>query len=128
MTPETFDKWTAALRSGKYKQGKNALQANGRFCCLGVLCEVVGVPSRPRLNDTGAIMYDFGVVSYSMDGEVVSDEYSDYAEPPSNWQGISDNIASHLMSMNDAHENIDEVYTFEEIADYLDQIKSELIT
>ena len=37
------DKWIAALRSGKYKQGKGALQRNESFCCLGVLCEVAGV-------------------------------------------------------------------------------------
>jgi hypothetical protein len=33
--------WIKALRSGKYKQGSNRLQTpDGRFCCLGVLCEV----------------------------------------------------------------------------------------
>jgi hypothetical protein len=37
--------WLAALRSGKYKQGKGALrrpnQDGGKeYCCLGVLCDV----------------------------------------------------------------------------------------
>ena len=49
------DKWVAALRSGKYKQGRGALRVAGgsynheapesnedRFCCLGVLCDVRG--------------------------------------------------------------------------------------
>lgn len=33
-------KWVAALRSGKYKQGKGALhqKTGNKFCCLGVLC------------------------------------------------------------------------------------------
>ena len=34
-------KWVAALRSGKYKQGKNCLKdSTGGFCCLGVACEL----------------------------------------------------------------------------------------
>lgn len=35
------EKWLEALRSGKYKQGKNHLQDNdNNFCCLGVLCDI----------------------------------------------------------------------------------------
>lgn len=33
-------KWIRALRSGKYKQGKNALRIGDKHCCLGVLCEL----------------------------------------------------------------------------------------
>lgn len=32
--------WIEALRSGEYKQGQRTLRRNGRYCCLGVLCEV----------------------------------------------------------------------------------------
>lgn len=33
--------WAEALRSGKYGWGKKALNPEpGKFCCLGVLCEV----------------------------------------------------------------------------------------
>ncbi len=32
--------WIKALRSGKYKQGKSKLHHAGRFCCLGVLCDL----------------------------------------------------------------------------------------
>jgi hypothetical protein len=44
--------WLAALRSGKYKQGRGQLQHSGKYCCLGVLqaatsgrCEFRGLPS-----------------------------------------------------------------------------------
>lgn len=38
MTREQHQKWDAALRSGKYQQGRGLLQtSDGRFCCLGVL-------------------------------------------------------------------------------------------
>jgi hypothetical protein len=33
-------KWVRALRSGKYKQGPEYLCADGKFCCLGVVCEL----------------------------------------------------------------------------------------
>ena len=40
MHKNVKEKWIAALRSGKYKQGRNNLNNNGAYCCLGVLCEV----------------------------------------------------------------------------------------
>jgi hypothetical protein len=33
-------RWVAALRSGKYLQGQNFLRADGKYCCLGVLCDL----------------------------------------------------------------------------------------
>jgi hypothetical protein len=32
--------WVAALRSGDYKQGQEALRTEDGFCCLGVLCDL----------------------------------------------------------------------------------------
>ena len=46
LDKETFLKrielWIAALRSGKYKQGRNGLHNldSQTYCCLGVACEV----------------------------------------------------------------------------------------
>jgi hypothetical protein len=37
---EVMREWTNRLRSGDYEQGRGVLRANGRFCCLGVLCEI----------------------------------------------------------------------------------------
>ncbi len=39
MTKNT-QKWIDALRSGKYKQTSSHLSLDGKFCCLGVACEV----------------------------------------------------------------------------------------
>lgn len=36
-------KWVKALRSGKYKQAEGQLRDGDRFCCLGVLCDVLGM-------------------------------------------------------------------------------------
>jgi hypothetical protein len=52
QVPEGYEKkplailneWVAALRSGKYKQGRRYLRScNDTYCCLGVLCEIEGV-------------------------------------------------------------------------------------
>lgn len=34
-------RWLKALRSGKYEQGDGTLLYNNKYCCLGVLCDVV---------------------------------------------------------------------------------------
>jgi hypothetical protein len=43
MNQKIKAKWVAALRSGKYKQGKNFLKLRDEFCCLGVLCDISGL-------------------------------------------------------------------------------------
>lgn len=42
MKAELKKRWVEALRSGKYKQGKGKLCVDGKFCCLGVLLDVMG--------------------------------------------------------------------------------------
>jgi hypothetical protein len=42
MKKKYADAWIAALRSGEYKQGKGNLRdMDNKFCCLGVLCDIV---------------------------------------------------------------------------------------
>ena len=49
-------KWVAALRSGDYKQCQQQLaevddRGKHSYCCLGVACEVLGVPYNPGSGD-----------------------------------------------------------------------------
>ena len=55
MDPELKKKWIEALRSGKYKQGKNRLHRaeDNSYCCLGVLCEVAGFEKRESTDERG---------------------------------------------------------------------------
>ena len=41
MKAEYKAKWVAALRSGDYEQGRGQLNRDGKFCCLGVLSDIV---------------------------------------------------------------------------------------
>ena len=48
MKKSWADKWVKALRSGKYKQGRERLHKvdasnHHKYCCLGVLCELAEV-------------------------------------------------------------------------------------
>ena len=47
-------KWIAALRSGEYEQGVKQLcrktEQGYEYCCLGVLCEVLGVKKQHAKN------------------------------------------------------------------------------
>lgn len=43
MNPETKAKWIDALRSGEFDQAQATLQANGAYCCLGVLMCIQGM-------------------------------------------------------------------------------------
>jgi hypothetical protein len=42
MNQEIKQKWVEALRSGKYEQGQRQLRKGDKYCCLGVLCHVMG--------------------------------------------------------------------------------------
>ena len=53
-------KWLKALRSGKYKQGKGRLKSTKgkavRYCCLGVLCDILD--QKKWSTEPGAAMID----------------------------------------------------------------------
>ena len=50
MKEEVKDLWVAALRGGKYEQGKGHLRCGPMYCCLGVLCDLLAVPVRDHGN------------------------------------------------------------------------------
>jgi hypothetical protein len=49
MKAKWKDLWIRALRGGKFKQGRCALRSlNDKYCCLGVLCDLVASHSWER--------------------------------------------------------------------------------
>lgn len=62
MNPEIKAQWLAALRSGNYIQGKYYLQSfdvtgeQHTFCCLGVLCDIMGKENWKQ-DDTAILEY-----------------------------------------------------------------------
>jgi hypothetical protein len=107
MNKEVKARWVEALRSGKYQQGRAALNANGKFCCLGVLCDLY--PSVKWHN-------------YSQPGwKCLRNEYGDSiaAMPPDEveaWAGLNTYATSRLANLND---NLN--YRFVDIANIIER-------
>lgn len=53
ITESQKQEWLVALRSGNFQQGKGFLCCEGRYCCLGVLAEVLKLEKKPVLNSRG---------------------------------------------------------------------------
>ena len=102
MKSEVKSKWTAALRSGDYKQAKKALRTvDNRFCCLGVLCEILAPGNwRRHFDDDG----------WDHDGceSLPSDDIGKLAD-------IDEPQVEALAELNDSGQS------FAEIADYIEK-------
>ena len=96
--------WIAALRSGEYAQGVDALRTSQGFCCLGVLCDL---HSKAGLGTWDNLTYDetIGVLP-----EKVA-EWAALSESP--W--IND---APLVDLNDGINGYEQ-RTFAEIADLI---------
>jgi hypothetical protein len=106
LNTEIAEKWVTALESGEYTQGIGVLQQNGKYCCLGVLCELAvkeGIiqPPTPDMDDT----YQYGS-HQTWSSETLPDEVIDWAQMISNEGLISlnydDKSYSSLVDMNDS--------------------------
>lgn len=62
LNPEVKAKWVAALRSGKYVQGTGRLCRDGKYCCLGVLCDVMGATKKqePCFAGHEVVRFEYG--------------------------------------------------------------------
>jgi hypothetical protein len=96
-------KWIAALRSGRFTQGKDQLKCIGgitvQHCCLGVACEVMEIPSEGDV-------YRFPDMTMNK-------------TPPSGWFqekfGLDYGVIQTLYTKND-----DYGQSFNQIADYIE--------
>jgi hypothetical protein len=105
MDAQVKAKWVAALRSGEYSQGESALKKDGKFCCLGVLCDTIDPSGWSEPEKTGYTRYTF-------------EGSSDECWLPGTLEeklGLRSKTGP-LMAMNDYDKK-----SFAEIADYIEQ-------
>lgn len=110
MNPEIKAQWVAALRSGEYRQGRGALNANEEYCCLGVLCDLA---------------YKAGIAERrGADGYTRYDESSTLL-PMSvmEWSGVENKFGSWGPNQQDSltHQNDMLHKDFREIADLIEE-------
>lgn len=111
--------WTNRLTSGKYSQGMGALRdENGRFCCLGVLCEmaveagVIPAPTQPVQD---------GLWSYWGQTAVLPEAVREWAGMGNAWgEFYSDGRTYTLTNMNDSGDSFTDIA--EHISKHFDRI------
>lgn len=98
--------WVEALRSGKYEQGKGQLVKDGKYCCLGVLCEVIGMKKSKGTNHAFTYYGDeYQLAPYTALRAVgLNDQHGSYDYTD---EGLDEGIA--LTERNDAGESFDEI-------------------
>jgi hypothetical protein len=101
MEPTIKKQWVKALRSGAFKQTKNKLCRNGRFCCLGVLATLHPAVDSPT---------DKEMIKLLSMAEENGMPHDDVLE----WAGLKPQEACLLATKND------DGHTFPEIADYIE--------
>lgn len=82
MKEEIAKRWADALDSGEYKQGHGALRtASGKFCCLGVLCDLYAKDTGRKWSD------EFGL--HDRSGIHIEGESSYLPEKVCEWAGAT---------------------------------------
>jgi len=98
-------KWVEALRNGEYEQAHEKLFDGKGYCCLGVLCQVAGLPIR---KDGGGVAgYGGGAACFASYGPIF-DLIGGYKN-------------SHPLSMRNDGLGDHHKHSFSEIADYIEQ-------
>ena len=104
--------WINALRSGKYKQGRDNLRHGDHFCCLGVLCDLVNKDNwqdnpkdsgRPPSWVDGDLTYDAGGLPIALGERLFTSKSASVGD-----------VFCFLVQKND------DGFSFEQIADYIE--------
>jgi len=111
MNKEVKQKWIEALRSGKYSQGEGVLRDHAdRFCCLGVLCDVMNPAGWGEmcLTDTSVNGHDAEIEARPFKAD---DDVSSISIPHSLRERIGLHVAdaSTLITMNDRGESFETI-------------------
>jgi len=91
MKAHVKKKWLEALTSGKYRKAKDSLKHHGRFCCLGVLCNLYNPAGWDELSPPASYT---PVKTYQGADTIPPEEVLD-------WAALPDVSVIALMTLND---------------------------
>jgi len=112
MNKELKEKWLAALRSGKYQQGYTYLSAHGKYCCLGVLCDIAGLEKTAETSFSTLFLL-------KLPGEPATYMRHSFPEKAIEFFGLNKAQHNDLIAMNDGHAETGQ-HSFREIADWIE--------
>lgn len=103
---ENVEKWVKALRSGDYKQGQFNLNKDGKFCCLGVACELFKDELKLEVTVIRVGRANYGATKYNGVASDLPEEVMNYLglkSPYGNFRGGS------LAALNDVGTSFNEI-------------------
>lgn len=107
-------KWLKALRSGKYRQARHKLYDGKGYCCLGVLCRVVGAKS------SGIDMYGDRNFWWSPKDSVENVSPAELPQSLRRELKITPSQMTKLIALNDGDDYGLGACTFKQIADHIE--------
>lgn len=120
MNQEIKDRWIAALRSGEYEQGRGYLKSDGKFCCLGVLCDLALKDGIVEADEERSSNVSYGDPANSVD---CSDHVLPWAVR--RWAEIDSSLGDEIMVDITGHPYLttvnDKGATFEQIAQIIEE-------
>ena len=111
MNKRQATKWVKALRSGKYQQGKEVLFSEGRYCCLGVLCEISEIEKNERGYFVDSMGFQMEAVLSGVAGTKLGLEHGDGA-PNSGTVEIGGTAHLSLAIANDSGASLADIATW----------------
>ncbi len=112
MQHEIMKDWVRALRSGDYEQGTHKLHSAGKFCGLGVLCDIMQ-PAGSWVPDDlwdGELFAFGGRIAYE------DDSVCPIPETLRDYLGLTDNDLADVVQINDSG------LPFEYLASWIEQV------
>ena len=110
LNSEVKTEWLNALRSGEYEQGTGLLSKDGKFCCLGVLCDIASKKGVCKKIEYNHAHYDGNDLH-------LPSSVKEWCGFGSNPQGCNAYVnGKYLTTMNDIEKK-----SFTEIADFIEE-------
>ncbi len=117
MNQRIKEAWIKALRSGDYKQGRETLNCNGEFCCLGVLTDLY-IKEYNRSWSQLVDEPDCSLMCFEDGGDLLPESVIQWADVTSN-DPIIDEADDAIYRIS--YYNDEERYDFNQLADLIQE-------